>query len=56
MAGLALCEPPRYGGPSITNNIELAATLAVRRLDLDPNRTVCFEHYPAGNCGRERVT
>lgn len=56
VVGLALCEPPQYHGPSITNNIEIAATLVVRRLNLDPNSTVCFEHYPAGNCGRERAT
>ena len=60
VVGLALCEPPRYGGPSITNNVEVAATVAatvaVQRLNLDPDRTVCFEHYPTGNSGRERAT
>ena len=56
VVGIALCEPPDYGGPSITNNVEVAATFAVRRLRLDPHRTVCFEHYPTGNCGREEPT
>jgi hypothetical protein len=56
IVGLALCEPPDCNGPSITNNVEIAATLAVRRLNLDPDRTVCFEHYPMGNCGREKAT
>ena len=56
VVGLALCEPPLYGGPSITNNVEIAATLAVRRSGLDPDRTVCLEHYPTGNCGREKPT
>ena len=56
VVGLALCEPPDHHGPSITNNVEIAATLAVRRLRLNPARTVCLEHYPAGNCGREAAT
>ena len=56
VVGLALCEPPDHHGPSVTNNVEIAATLAARRLGLDPARTVCLEHYPAGNCGREAAT
>ena len=56
IVGLALCEPPDHHGPSITNNVEVAAMLAVRRLGLDPSRTICLEHYPTGNCGREAAT
>ena len=56
VAGLALCEPRAYYGPSITNNVEVAATLALRRFGLDPARTVCFEHHPTGNAGRKRPT
>lgn len=56
VVGLALCEPPDHHGPSITNNVEVAATLAVRRLKLDPARTICLEHYPSGKCGREAAT
>ena len=56
VVGLALCEPPDHHGPSVTNNVEVAATLAARRLGLDPARTVCLEHYPAGEGGREAAT
>ena len=56
VAGLVLAEPPDCHGPSVTNNVELAATLAAARLGLDPRRTVCLEHYPEHACGRERAT
>ena len=56
VVGLVLAEPPDYHGPSVTNNVQVAATLAARRLGLDPRRTVCLEHYPAGNGGRDAAT